>query len=105
MTVSEAIRTILKERNITLSDFAEQIGMKKQNLSNKLGRDNFTSQELYIIAKALDVDIIIKGGKNGEYKIGYTKEQLTEFEQKRKQETQQAQKRKQEKGSSKGSEQ
>ncbi len=97
MTVSEAIKTILKERNITQADFAEQIGMKKQNFSNKLGRDNFTTQELYIIAKALDANIIIKGGKNGEYKIEYSQEQLEEFKQKRKQETEQTQKRKQEK--------
>ena len=97
MTVSEAIKTILKERNITQADFAEQIGMKKQNFSNKLGRDNFTTQELYIIAKALDANIIIKGGKNGEYKIEYSPVQLEEFKQKRKQETEQTQKRKQEK--------
>ena len=97
MTVSEAVKTILKEKNITLSAFAEQIGMKKQNFSNKLGRDNFTTQELYIIAQALDADIIIKGGMNGEYKIEYTREQLNNFDLKRKQETQQAQKRKQEK--------
>ena len=97
MTVSEVIKAILKEKNITLSAFAETIGMKKQNFSNKLRRDNFTTQELYIIAKALNANIIIKGGKNQQYEIEYTQEQLNEFDLKRKQETMQAQKRKQEK--------
>lgn len=86
MTVSEAIRTILKEKNIKLNDLAQQIGTTKQNLSNKLGRDNFTSQELYNIANALNVSIIIKGGET-EYIIGYTPEQLQEAEEKRKQTT------------------
>ena len=87
MTVSEAIKTILKEKNITLTDFAKLIGVTKQNLSNKLSRDNFTSQELYTMAKALNVDIIISGGNGKEYKIGYTPQQLAEAEQKRKQTT------------------
>lgn len=87
MTVSEAIKTILKEKNITLTDFAKLIGVTKQNLSNKLSRDNFTSQELYTMSKALNVDIIISGGSGKEYKIGYTQQQLQEAEQKRKQTT------------------
>ena len=87
MTVSEAIKAILKDKNITLTDFAKLIGITKQNLSNKLNRDNFTSQGLYTIAKTLNVDIIISGGKGQEYKIGYTQQQLAEAEEKRKQVT------------------
>ncbi|WP_294411264.1 helix-turn-helix transcriptional regulator [uncultured Ruminococcus sp.] len=87
MTVSEAIKTILKEKNITLTDFAKLIGITKQNLSNKLSRDNFTSQELYTMVKALNVDVIISDENGKEYKIGYTPQQLADAEQKRKQTT------------------
>ena len=54
LTMGEKIKIILGRRNMTLSELAEKIGQSRQNLSNKMGRDNFSEKELSEIAKALD---------------------------------------------------
>jgi transcriptional regulator with XRE-family HTH domain len=52
--MGEKIKVILGRRGITLGELAEKTGQSRQNLSNKMGRDNFSEKELYEIAKALD---------------------------------------------------
>lgn len=54
LTMGEKIKVILKRRNMTLAQLAEKTEQSRQNLSNKLNRDNFTEKELLIIAQALD---------------------------------------------------
>lgn len=54
LTMGEKIKIILGRRNMTLAQLADQIGQSRQNLSNKMSRDNFSEKELYEIAKALD---------------------------------------------------
>lgn len=54
LTMGEKIRVILTRRNMTLSQLAEATGQSRQNMSNKMNRDNFTEKELCIIAKALN---------------------------------------------------
>ena len=54
LTMAEKIKIILGRRNMTLAQLADQIGQSRQNLSNKMSRDNFSEKELYEIAKALD---------------------------------------------------
>ncbi|MBR5460642.1 MAG: helix-turn-helix transcriptional regulator [Clostridia bacterium] len=54
LTMGEKIKIILKRRNMTLAQLAEKTEQSRQNLSNKLSRDNFTEKELYSIASALD---------------------------------------------------
>ena len=54
LSMGEKIRVILARRNMTLSQLAEATGQSRQNMSNKMSRDNFTEKELYAIAKALD---------------------------------------------------
>ncbi len=54
LTMGEKIKIMLKRRNITLSELAERLGQSRQNLSNKMNRDNFTEKELIAIAVALD---------------------------------------------------
>ena len=54
LTMGEKIKIMLKRRNITLSELAERLGQSRQNLSNKMSRDNFTEKELIAIAEALD---------------------------------------------------
>ncbi|MBR1752440.1 MAG: helix-turn-helix transcriptional regulator [Ruminococcus sp.] len=63
MTVSEFIKTRLKELNMTQNDLANQLGITKQNLNNKLSRDNFSSKELCEIADVLKTEIIMKTEK------------------------------------------
>lgn len=53
-TMGEKIKVILKRRNMTVAQLAERTGQSRQNISNKLSRDNFTEKELYTIANALD---------------------------------------------------
>lgn len=54
LTAGEKIKTILGRRNLTLGDLAEKTGQSRQNLSNKMGRDNFSEKELLQISQALD---------------------------------------------------
>lgn len=54
LTMGEKIKVILNRRNMTLSQLAEETGQSRQNMSNKMSRDNFTEKELYAIAEALD---------------------------------------------------
>ena len=69
MTITEFIRTRLKELNMTQNDLASALGIK-QNLNNKLSRDNFSSKELSEIAAVLKTDIVMKN-ENGETVIRY----------------------------------
>lgn len=54
LTSSEKIKIILGRRNMSISDLAVIIGTSRQNLTNKLTRDNFSEKDLREIAKALD---------------------------------------------------
>lgn len=53
LSMGEKIKVILGRRNMTLGELAEKTGQTRQNLSNKLRRDNFTEKELQRIAAAL----------------------------------------------------
>lgn len=54
LSMSEKIKVVLGRRNMTLGDLAERTGQTRQNLSNKMSRDNFTEKELRKIAEALE---------------------------------------------------
>lgn len=54
LTMGEKVKIMLKRRNMTLSQLAENLGQSRQNLSNKMSRDNFTEKELMEIANALN---------------------------------------------------
>lgn len=54
LSMGEKIKVMLKRRNMTLGDLAAKTGQSRQNLSNKLSRDNFTERDLQEIALALD---------------------------------------------------
>lgn len=53
LTMGEKIKIVLKRRGITLSQLAEMTGQSRQNMSNKMARDNFSEKELVEIAAAL----------------------------------------------------
>ena len=59
MTVSEYIRLRLKELSLTQGDLADRLGITKQNMNNKLSRDNFTSHELCKIAQILHFSVVL----------------------------------------------
>ncbi len=54
ITMGEKVKIILKRRNMTLTQLAEKTGQSRQNMSNKMARDNFSEKELVDIAKALN---------------------------------------------------
>ena len=54
LSMGEKIKIALKRRNMTLGDLAVKTSQSRQNLSNKLSRDNFTEKDLLEIAAALD---------------------------------------------------
>jgi transcriptional regulator with XRE-family HTH domain len=57
LTMGEKIRVILKRRGMTVAQLAEKTGQTRQNLSNKMTRDNFPEKELRQIAEALDCEL------------------------------------------------
>ena len=54
LTMGEKIKIILNRRGLTMGQLAEQTGQSRQNMSNKMSRDNFSEKELYEIANALN---------------------------------------------------
>lgn len=54
LSMGEKIKVVLKRRNMTLGDLASKTGQSRQNLSNKINRDNFNEKDLKAIAAALD---------------------------------------------------
>ena len=55
LSMGEKIKVVLGRRNMTLGELAEKTGQTRQNLSNKMSRDNFTEKDLRKIADALGV--------------------------------------------------
>lgn len=76
MSATEAIKSILKNKNITQVELADRINITKQNLSNKMNRDNFSTLELVEIADALNMKLILKSAtsETEEYLIDYPAE-------------------------------
>ena len=57
LTMSEKIKVVLTRRGMTMGELAEKTGQTRQNLSNKMTRDNFPEKELRQIAEALDCEL------------------------------------------------
>lgn len=53
LTMAEKLRIIMKRQGITLAELAERTGQSRQNLSNKMTRDNFSDREIRAMAAAL----------------------------------------------------
>ena len=54
LTAGEKIKILMKRRGMTLGDLADKTNQSRQNLSNKMTRDNFAEKEIKEIAEALD---------------------------------------------------
>ena len=54
LTSGEKIKIILKRRNMTIEKLADKLNQSRQNLTQKLTRDNFSEKELCKIAEILD---------------------------------------------------
>lgn len=60
LTIGEKIKIMLGRRNMTVAQLAEKTGQTRQNLSNKMSRDNFSEKEVKEIAEALDCSYSIE---------------------------------------------
>lgn len=60
LTASEKIKIIIKRKNMTMGDLADSLGISRQNLSNKMSRDNFSEKDLREIAAALGAEVTVK---------------------------------------------
>lgn len=58
MAGAKTIKQLMIERNISVKELADAIGIIPQSMSNKLYRDNFSAEEVVKIAKLLDCKII-----------------------------------------------
>lgn len=56
LSTAEKIKVALKRRGMTMGDLADKTGQTRQNLSNKMARDNFSEKEIKEIAAALDCE-------------------------------------------------
>lgn len=57
MSASKTIKKIMLDKNISVKELAEKLGIKPQVLSNKLYRDTFTYNDYVKIANILDCDV------------------------------------------------
>ena len=73
MSASTAIRQRLEDLGMTQIQLAEALGTNRQNLGNKLRRDNFSAQELAEICKILGLKLTMLEGDPGRYGIDYEK--------------------------------
>lgn len=60
LSIGEKVKILMKRSHITTAELAERLGQSRQNLSNKLSRDNFTEKEIYAIASALGCEAKIE---------------------------------------------
>lgn len=59
LSVAEKIKVIMKRRGMTMTELAAATNQTRQNLSNKMTRDNFTEGDMKVIAKALGCEVLI----------------------------------------------
>lgn len=60
MELKHEIRILLAKKDMNMSDLANKLNMTKQNLSNKLTRNDMRVSELEVICNALDAELVIK---------------------------------------------
>ena len=59
LTTVEKIKVIMKRNNFTMTELANQLNCSRQNLSNKMSRNNFDERELTAIARGLGCELEI----------------------------------------------
>lgn len=60
MSATTVIKDILEAKGKSQIELAEEINVTRQNLSNKMSRDKFSSLELVEIADALEMNLILR---------------------------------------------
>lgn len=60
LTIGEKIRVIMNRQGMNMTDLAAATNQTRQNLSNKMTRDNFTEKETRAMAEALGVEVEVE---------------------------------------------
>ncbi len=60
LTTPEKIRLISKRLGKSMGDLAEATGQTRQNLSNKMGRNNLSEKEIVALAEAMDCTVEVR---------------------------------------------
>ena len=60
LETSEKIRLLLKRKGKTVTELAGDLGTSRQNMTNKLNRNNFSENELINIAEALNCSLVLE---------------------------------------------
>lgn len=60
MTAGEKIRIVMERKKVNMGAMAEGTGQSRQNLSNKMKRDDFSEKELRKMAEVLGCSINIQ---------------------------------------------
>ncbi len=53
LSIGEKVKILLNRRGLSMGELAERTGQSRQNLSNKLARDDFSERDAASMAKAL----------------------------------------------------
>ena len=62
MTTTEKIRVIAKRVNMNMGDLAEATGQTRQNLSNKMSRNNLTEKEIAAMGCTMEIKFKLPDG-------------------------------------------
>lgn len=67
MTAGEKIKTIMSRKKMSMGDMADKTGQSRQNLSNKMKRDDFSEKDLIKMAAAMGCTVeIVFRDENGD---------------------------------------
>lgn len=80
MSASSAIRQRLQDIGMTQIQLAEALGTNRQNLGNKLRRDNFSAQELAAICKIIGLKLTMVEDSPGKYIIEYEPDSEVDYQ-------------------------
>jgi len=60
MSAGEKVRTIMNRQGMSMGEMADKTGQSRQNLSNKMKRDNFTMSDLEKMADAMGLRVRVQ---------------------------------------------
>lgn len=60
LSIGEKIKIIMNRKGISMTDLAAATNQTRQNLSNKMARDNFTEKDARDMAEALGCEIVVE---------------------------------------------
>lgn len=60
LSIGEKIKIIMNRKGVSMTDLAAATGQTRQNLSNKMARDNFTEKDTQAMAAALGCEVVVE---------------------------------------------